>query len=476
MPIGYKAPMSIATRTEPERGFDLKIEKCRTLMGGTEAMRTAAKKYLPIFEGETTAHYNFRRALSYLFNGYRKTVWDFSAKVFEKPILLSDGTDPAIVEWIEDIDLEGRDLSIFGKQVFETGVQSGIEYLLVDAPPKVIGETVAQAMEMNNRPYIIHIAPEQVLGRRKSRINNRTVLSHFRYQEKVVVAKDEFKSETIEQIKTFDLTDAMTVLARTFQLDNTGNWIQVSDDIFTGMDEITVIPFYANRTDWFSGSPPLEDLADLNIAHWQSQSDQRNILHFARVPILFAKGLSEGSKLKISSGSATLASSPEADLKWVEHTGKAIASGQADLVHLEFQMQTMGLQFLTNTRGPQTATGEDRDDRKETSRLASMADNLKDALEKCLVWMAEYDGRVFDGEVIVHTDFRSGGITNQILTFLIQSVMHGKISKVTFWAEMKRHGLLGDHFDPEIEETQIEDEMSDVNGLEEGEGEVEVND
>ena len=204
----------------------------------------------------------FGRSLSYLFNGYRKTVWDFSAKVFEKPILLSDGTDPAIVEWTEDIDLEGRDLSIFGKQVFEAGVQSGIEYLLVDAPPKVMGETRAQAMEMNNRPYIIHITPEQVLGRRKSRINNRTVLSHFRYRELIAVAKDEFQSEMIEQIKTFDLTEAMTVLARTFQLNKAGHWIQITDDIFTGMDEITVIPFYANRTDWFSGSPPLEDLSD----------------------------------------------------------------------------------------------------------------------------------------------------------------------------------------------------------------------
>ena len=171
----------------------------------------------------------------------------------------------------------------------------------------------------------------------------------------------------------------------------------------------------------------------MNIAHWQSQSDQRNILHFARVPILFARGLSENSKLKISSGSATLASSPEAELKWVEHTGKAIASGQADLVHLEFQMQTMGLQFLTTGRGPQTATGEERDDRKETSRLAAMADSLKDALEKCLVWMAEYDGRVFEGEVIVHTDFRSGGITNQILTFLLQSVHE--------WQNVENHVL-----------------------------------
>ena len=36
------------------------------------------------------------------------------------------------------------------------------------------------------------------------------------------------------------------------------------------------------------------DLAWLNLAHWQSASDQRHILHVARVPFLFGRGLSEG--------------------------------------------------------------------------------------------------------------------------------------------------------------------------------------
>ena len=44
-----------------------------------------------------------------------------------------------------------------------------------------------------------------------------------------------------------------------------------------------------------------------------------------------------------------------------------------------------------------------------------------------------------------------------------------KCRKSRFGLRLKRHGLLGDHFDPEIEETLIEDEMSDIDGLEEGE-------
>ena len=52
------------------------------------------------------------------------------------------------------------------------------------------------------------------------------------------------------------------------------------------------------------GSPPLLNLALLNIKHWQSQSEQDNILHVARVPILSVYGLAEGQELTIGSSSA----------------------------------------------------------------------------------------------------------------------------------------------------------------------------
>jgi hypothetical protein len=47
----------------------------------------------------------------------------------------------------------------------------------------------------------------------------------------------------------------------------------------------------ALRCAFGDGEPPLLDLAYLNVKHWQSQSDQDNILHIARVPILALIGV-----------------------------------------------------------------------------------------------------------------------------------------------------------------------------------------
>jgi hypothetical protein len=45
--------------------------------------------------------------------------------------------------------------------------------------------------------------------------------------------------------------------------------------------DITLVTLYTKRTGFMCGSPPLLNMALLNIKHWQSQSEQDNILHVA---------------------------------------------------------------------------------------------------------------------------------------------------------------------------------------------------
>ena len=187
-------------------------------------------------------------------------------------------------------------------------------------------------------------------------------------------------------------------------------------------------PVYLNRTGFMTGEPPLSELADLNVAHWQSQSDQRNILHVARVPILYGAGFEEADTIEIGASSMVRTTNPNAKLEYVEHTGAAIDAGDKDLQNLEFQMQQMGLQLLVPQPG-QTATGEIRDDAKEMSPRAMMAAALGDAIEQALGFMAEYRGLGADagGSVEVNTDF--GIVGSADATTLLNAVNAGQISR-----------------------------------------------
>ncbi|MCV5359812.1 DUF4055 domain-containing protein, partial [Escherichia coli] len=85
----------------------------------------------------------------------------------------------------------------------------------------------------------------------------------------------------------------------------------------------------------------------LNIKHWQSQSEQDNILHVARVPLLVAYGLDRNEELTVGASTATIFEDRTKNgLEYVEHSGAAIESGETSLEKLENQMRHAGAKLL----------------------------------------------------------------------------------------------------------------------------------
>ena len=154
------------------------------------------------------------------------------------------------------------------------------------------------------------------------------------------------------------------------------------------------------------GSPPLLNLALLNIKHWQSQSEQDNILHVVRVPLLSVFGLEDGQELVIGSSSATKFSDRDKQgMEYTEHTGAAIESGKTSLDDLENQMRQAGAKLL---RAENTSTKSDdqthEEHMQENSPLYTMASSLEDALDNILQIMAEWIGESDGGNVDVRTE------------------------------------------------------------------------
>lgn len=419
----------------------------RTLMGGTKAMRAASVTYLPMEAAESATAYAARLNRTTLFNAFRKTVKDMTGKVFDKVVTLEDDVPALIKADAENIDLAGRHLNVFARDVFFDAMQAGIAYILTDMPAPVQREdgkpaTIADEQAAGIRPYLCHVKGEDVLGWQTATINGVVTLTQFRILETETVADGEFGVAEVKQVRV--LYPGRWEIWREA---TEGAWEKVREGT-TSLNKITIAPVYVNRTGFMTGEPPLEDLADLNVAHWQSQSDQRNILHVARVPILFGAGINDDDKLEIGAASMVRCSNPDADLKYVEHTGAAIDSGNTDIKNLEFQMQTQGLQLLIPNPG-QTATGEIRDDSKENSPLAMMARALADALEQSLGFMAEYRGLGEDagGSVDVNTDF---GISSLDVPQVIAAFSAGLIDAQTAVDELKRRGFLSDSVDAEV--------------------------
>jgi hypothetical protein len=438
-------------------------EKGRALMGGTDSMRKAGKKYLPKFGAELDEDYKARLDSSTLFNAMRKTVKDMTGRVFAKPIEIDEGSE-RLRDFALDINMQGQDLSAFASDVFKDAFIPGISFIMVDAPRRDGETTGAQAASQGLRPYMIHLRVEDILGFKTELFSNVMALSMLRIMETVSEddPKDEFSQINVDQVRVLT-REANVVSVRIYRKNDKDEWLVV-DEYTSGAEEITVIPFYAQRTGFFTAEPVLEDLADVNIAHWQKDSDYNNISHFSNVPILHIAGRhAEEGPIVLSSSTAIVSNNAEAKLEWVERKGDAIPSLERGLEKLEYRMQALGLQLLVASH--ETATGAVLDSAKETSTLSMMADNLKDALEQALEWMAFYAGEPEQNIVVdVNKDFGITPLTAQEVQVMQTDVSLGLLSKEAYYAERKRRGFLRPDLDSDADMDRVTEEAPDLTG------------
>lgn len=451
---------SVAQRS-PEVTDMLKASApCRDLMKGGAHMRGKGEEYLPKFPQETEDDYDARLASTWLFDGVGKTVDDLSGKVFEMPITLAEtGTDLDL--WAYNIDLQGRDLSQFSRGVFDDAQTSGISFIMVDSPAR--GElTRAQAQAGNFRPYFVSIALEEVLGFKTDVIDNVPTLTQFRIMETVSEESvDEFEPNIIEQIRvcTLPVEDGRVVGSvgvRLYRKGDDDQWA-IHEEYGTEMPRIYIAACDIGRDGYMNAKPPHSRLAEINLAHWRSQSDQANIMHHARAPMKYFHGYTREDLESFTEGAgyAFWSSNENAKIGVVEHSGAAIDAGRTELKDMEFQMQAMGLQLIVSRVGSSTATGDLIDENKINSRLGMWADNLKDTLEICFAWMANMAGIDAKPEVVINKDFAANAMSHMDMDALNKMFLSEVISRKTYISEAKRRNLLSEEVDADDEADMI---------------------
>lgn len=433
----------------------------RTLMGGTKAMREAGTLYLPQEAAESPGAYRARVTRSTLFNAFRKTVKDMTGKVFRKEVTLEKDVPEALKTMAENIDGAGRHLNVFARDAFFDSMQTGIGFIFADMPPPLQAGTgrngeVTRADEQPRRPYLCFIKAENLIGWKVEIIDGQPVLTQARIMESVEEADGQFGTRKVAQVRVLYI-GRFELWREIVEGPDKGKWAKVSDGNTIGgngkpLSYIPLAPVYINRTGFMQAEPPLEDLADLNVAHWQMQSDLRNINHVACVPILVMTGFGDDDKIEIGASSAIRTSNENAKIGYCEHTGAAIGTSKELLKEIEFQLQTQGLQLMVPQPGGKTATGEVHDDEKENSPLAMMARSLEDALEAGLGFLADFAGLGRDkgGSLSVNRDFGISANAAIDIPNILTSYREGVYDRETALRELQRRGFLSEGADPEV--------------------------
>jgi hypothetical protein len=420
--------------------------KIDALVGGTKAMRAAGVKFLPKFPAEDQESYDYRLATSTLFNGLGRTLENMAAKPFAEAIT-STGIDTAVEEWLENIDLSGNNLTVFAHSVFTEGMAKGLTHILVDMPSTVDKEgrqkyiTKADEKAAGLRPYMIHVKPGQVLGWRSQKgADGVERLTMLRMMECIEEDDGPFGVKSVPQVRVL-IPGAWATYREDKQ--RKGEWA-LFEEGGTSIDFIPLVTYYTKRTGFMAAVPPMIDLADLNIKHWQSSSDQDNILHTARVPLLAVAGVDD--EYNITVGAKSYVRLPHgATMEYVEHTGAAIEAGDKSLQNLENQMRAMGAELLVETQVASTATQNNIEDSEAKCQLSRMVQALEDTLDNALDMMHRWMNLEYNGAVDIYDDFSSDAIlatAGPFVLALIQLVSNGLLDKESAFEEMQRYGII----------------------------------
>lgn len=398
--------------------------------GGTRKMREAGERFLPRFEAESVKDYNARLSQTVLFNQFKKACESIVGKVFKKPIVLQTDVPQEIIDWADNIDREGKSLNSFAQQFFLDAVKYGISHFMVDAP-RTQAMTREEQQKRGERPYWINIPASEIIGWQDAVVNGQRILTQLRRKYTTKIQKDEWSTTTIEKVTVYwveNYQDAGRAEAFyqeyvkqydenqnavwTPALDENGNEIVGS----LGVSYIPLVTLYTNKIGFMQAQPPLLDLAFKNIEHWQSSSDQRYILKWARFAILYLTGVDqeEGEEIHFGPTTPIITPNPDARIGFAEHSGRGIEAGFKDLETLKEEMAYMSLDPMLRKTGNVTATARALDEASSVSQLASWVQALKNAIETGLSYMADRARLQTGGSININEDFSMSVADNDV--------------------------------------------------------------
>lgn len=484
MPAKEVAPVHNKKRTDSidakSLGYQEMAEKWKLmhdLLGGTRKMRAAETEWLPMEEQETRVNYIARLNRSILFGGLKSAIEQATSKPFVRPVTVKNA--PEQLAFLEtDADSCGQSLTQFARSVFEDLATYGVAHIFVDFPmiPENTGvdedgnpTKATLADEAGARATFVKITPPALIGwlmGEKNSAGDDSELEQIRILEKTIEKKENAKYVDEEVVRIRVVNKLGWALFRKVEREDADDksWV-IEKAAPHSFEAVPLVTIYADKTGFMMADPPFEDVAWLNLAHWQSDSDQRNILRVSRFAILFAKGWAKQEAeqgFSIGPFNTIASSSDTADMKYVEHNGTAIEAGRKDLTDLEARMEVMGMAPFVERSSQSTATGKAIDQANNLTRAQEWVRATEAGFVEAYKMAAKWHKIELpeDFGIDIFSDFKVSATTAD-LDFLLRTRQAGELSRLTFLTEIKRRGQLADSVNPEEEMKQIADEEED---------------
>lgn len=407
---------------------------------GTNYIRDMAETYLPQEPREDDDAYETRVDRSVLSPYTSRLIETAAGAILRKPIHIEG--DPYWLELAQNIDGIGSNINEYARRALVSSLTYGHSAILVDYPAAMGARNLAEERAQGRRPYFVHIDAPQIWGWRKESTTNR--LLQVRIHDYSVRPVNEFGEEQIEEMRVIypGRYDLYTLGQELVEFTATGGY---------SLDEIPLVPIYSNRRGVLVSQPPLLDIANLNITHYQRQADLIHALHIAAMPTLVLEGWDDTTGSATMGVNYAIAMQPGNKAYYVQADATSFDAQMAELQSLEGQMSTLGVTKLFGQKFvAESAEAKRIDQAQSNSVLSIISQELESALNQAFAFAAQYVG-VEPPEITIDRDFDYYRLIGQDVSVLAQLNQMGKISDAMLLEILRRGEVLPDNINIEDE-------------------------
>lgn len=227
------------------------------------------------------------------------------------------------------------------------------------------------------------------------------------------------------------------------------------------MDRIPFAWYGSENNDEIPDTPPLADLASLNIGHYQADADIAESAFQAGQPTIAISGLSEAwaknfmvKGVEIGSTEAVLLP-VGAKIEIVQ--AKETTSSTKRQETLETQMAKMGAKFIERGAGNRTATQATDEAQTDNSILSQCVGNVESAINLALSWVEA-------GEITANKRFVAVQVDSQALVAMMSAVQNNLMTIEDFVRWQQQIGLADPNATVEEIVTQLRNQVIDLPG------------
>jgi len=412
------------------------------VVSGTQSLRQQCTTYLPQEPREDDDAYATRVKRSVLSPFTLRLIENAAGLVLRRPITVNG--DPYWQDFSKNVDGLGSSVNEYARRILVSALTYGHSGTLVDFPPGEGIRTLADEIALGRRPYFIPIQAPSVWGWRQETNLPSSQLSQLRIHETAVVPEGDFGETQEDRIRV--------LYPGRYELYNEGGEVETGT---YSLNEIPFVPLYTNRTGMLSSIPPLLDIANLNITHYQRQADLIHALHIAAMPILVLEGWDETDNAGVGVNYA-LSMQTGNKAYYVGADSSSFDAQQTELSSLEAQMSTLGVTKLLGQKFvAESADAKRIDQAQANSVLSIISMEMESALQICYNIAAKYVNKT-PPQISLDRDFDFYRLLGQDISVIDDLAARGAITNRTFLQILKSGEILPDMIDLDAEMRETE--------------------